>query len=165
MCGMTVHERPGVFTLQAQAWAVAEHSLASRLRKAETNAAAAAAREAAAEEALGALQVRAGVLHVQHPAWQAEHAQCRPASWRGVVLTNAYAEQPALPGLVLSCFVTFLSSCERMLVQLVAMSCRLLSCTRWLLCRCGWQQLRHQQPQPSQQLMRPRRAPQGQSNG
>jgi hypothetical protein len=43
--------------LQAQAWAAAERSLTSRLRDAEANAAAAAAREAAAQEALGALQV------------------------------------------------------------------------------------------------------------
>jgi hypothetical protein len=43
--------------LQAQAWAAAERSLTSRLREAEANAAAAAAREAAAEDALGALQV------------------------------------------------------------------------------------------------------------
>ena len=43
--------------LQAQAWAAAERSLTSRLRDAEANAAAAAAREAAAEDALGALQV------------------------------------------------------------------------------------------------------------
>lgn len=46
-----------VWLLQAQAWAAAERSLTSRLRDAEAGAAAAAAREAAVQEALGSLQV------------------------------------------------------------------------------------------------------------
>lgn len=88
MCGTTVHERPVVSTLQAQAWAAAERSLASRLREAEANAAAAAAREAAAEEALGALQVRGGCRpHVLpcNGSMGARTVSPYPLVWCGVV--------------------------------------------------------------------------------